>query len=174
MHAASISCSTSVMRLLTLKTRADFQRVRGGLRVEQASFVLEGKQRSPSEPWPEPASGPSPAAALQPVRPPPPHPRFGFTITKKLGNAVVRNRMRRRLKAAFAASARPHADPTFDYVVVARPPAAEQPFAALLADVTAALDRIGALDRSGSGGRARPPRTGRGGPPPPDRGRRTP
>ena len=32
-------------------------------------------------------------------------PRFGFTITKKLGNAVTRNRIRRRLKAAFAAGA---------------------------------------------------------------------
>lgn len=65
--------------------------------------------------------------------------RFGFTITKKIGNAVTRNRIRRRLKAAFAATARQHARPSCDYVVVARHAALDRPFAALLEDVARAF-----------------------------------
>jgi ribonuclease P protein component len=65
-------------------------------------------------------------------------PRFGFTITKKLGNAVTRNRIRRRLKAAFAAGA-DGAEASCDYVVVARRTALDRPYALLLEDVTRAL-----------------------------------
>lgn len=46
-------------------------------------------------------------------------PRFGLTITKKIGNAVVRNRIRRRLRAALAQMTVP-AQPAHDYVIVAR------------------------------------------------------
>ena len=81
--------------------------------------------------------------------------RFGFTITKKLGNAVTRNRIRRRLKAAFRTVAPDHAKPGFDYVVVARGAAFDRPFAALVADLEKALDAlhrrpaVPARDRSG-------------------------
>jgi ribonuclease P protein component len=66
-------------------------------------------------------------------------PRFGFTITKKIGNAVTRNRIRRRLKAAFAAGAAKQACPSCDYVIVARSAAFDRPFALLLEDVTRAF-----------------------------------
>jgi len=68
--------------------------------------------------------------------------RFGFTITKKIGNAVIRNRIRRRLKAAFAATAGQHARLSCDYVVVARHAALDRPFAALLEDVARAFTAL--------------------------------
>lgn len=68
--------------------------------------------------------------------------RFGFTITKKIGNAVTRNRIRRRLKAAFAANAAEHAQATCDYVIVARAAALDRPFALLLEDVARALKTL--------------------------------
>jgi ribonuclease P protein component len=62
-------------------------------------------------------------------------PRFGFTITKKLGNAVTRNRIRRRLKAAIAQLAPLQAQPGFDYVVVARHAAFDRPYPDIIADL---------------------------------------
>ena len=59
-------------------------------------------------------------------------PRFGFTLTKKVGNAVVRNRARRRLREAvrLAPSDLP-AKPGHDYVIVGRLEAVRLPFEAL-------------------------------------------
>ena len=56
-------------------------------------------------------------------------PRFGFTVTKKVGNSVIRNRIRRRLREAIRLT-----DPTsppkpgHDYVLVARIEALTAPF----------------------------------------------
>ncbi len=111
------------MGLETLKKRSEFQRVRGGGRASTTAFVLEGKARS------APLGGETGS-------------RFGFTITKKLGNAVIRNRMRRRLKAALALIAPTNADPRFDYVLVARPPALDRGFVELTADLVAAFRRV--------------------------------
>lgn len=66
-------------------------------------------------------------------------PRFGFTITKKIGNAVTRNRIRRRLKAAFAANTKDATLGACDYVIVARHAALDRPFDQLLGDVSRAL-----------------------------------
>jgi ribonuclease P protein component len=49
---------------------------------------------------------------------------LGFTVTKKVGNAVVRNRARRRLKAAAAQIMPALAKPGCDYVLIGRPDAA--------------------------------------------------
>jgi ribonuclease P protein component len=65
--------------------------------------------------------------------------RFGFTVTKKIGNAVTRNRIRRRLKAALAELAPALAQPGFDYVVVARPVAFSRPYADIIGDLTRAF-----------------------------------
>lgn len=73
---------------------------------------------------------------------PPAGPRFGFTITKKIGNAVVRNRIRRRLKAALTPLTDALASPTHDYVVIARLPAFDIPFANLQKDLERALQRV--------------------------------
>lgn len=65
--------------------------------------------------------------------------RFGFTVTKKLGNAVTRNRIRRRLKAAIGELAPAAAKPGYDYVVVARAAAFDRPYADILADLNRAF-----------------------------------
>jgi ribonuclease P protein component len=66
-------------------------------------------------------------------------PRFGFTVTKKLGNAVTRNRIRRRLKAALTELAPTLAKPGFDYVVVARTVAFSRAYADIITDLTRAF-----------------------------------
>lgn len=69
--------------------------------------------------------------------------RFGFTVTKKLGNAVKRNRIRRRLKAAVGEVAAQLALPDHDYVVVARAAAFDRPFADMRADILKAFEILG-------------------------------
>ena len=119
------------MQLVTIKRRADFLRVRGGARATSPSFALEAKPR-------DTAAGPKVT---------PPVARFGFTVTKKLGNAVVRNRIKRRLREAVRHSASPYCRPEFDYVLVARGAALARPFADLKGDLIVALQRIHAKDQ---------------------------
>lgn len=68
--------------------------------------------------------------------------RFGFTVTRQAGNAVVRNRIRRRLRALVAELAQEHAMAKCDYVLIARPAAEDRPFALLKADLVAAFERV--------------------------------
>jgi ribonuclease P protein component len=65
-------------------------------------------------------------------------PRAGFTATRKVGGAVIRNRARRRLKEAVRLSAEFMA-PGVDYVFIARNSTPTRNFARLLHDVQAAL-----------------------------------
>jgi ribonuclease P protein component len=108
-----------------LTRRAEFKAVAGGRRVSRSGFVLQ---------------------ALKPVAAPADRPaRVGFTVTKKIGNAVVRNRIRRRLREAVRAAAL-HAEPATDYVLVGRPAALTLQFRQLVTDLEggfAALARDG-------------------------------
>lgn len=103
-----------------LKVRAEFVAAARGARTERRGFVLQGLARGDDAP-----------------------PRFGFTVTRKVGNAVERNRIRRRLRVA--ASLAEGARAGCDYVVVARRPAIAQPFAELVADLTGAIARLGQM-----------------------------
>lgn len=69
--------------------------------------------------------------------------RLGFTVTKRVGNAVVRNRARRRLREAarLALAERPVSG--FDLVLIGREGTLVRRFADLLADVERALQRAG-------------------------------
>ncbi|MEM7189976.1 MAG: ribonuclease P protein component [Pseudomonadota bacterium] len=69
--------------------------------------------------------------------------RVGYTCSKKVGNAVARNRAKRRLRAA-AADVLPRAGlPGWDYVLIGRAgTTASRPFPQLLADLETALGRI--------------------------------
>jgi len=62
--------------------------------------------------------------------------RVGFTVTKKHGNAVERNRMRRRLKEAVRLKAAFAMQPGHDYVIVARREVLNAPFDQLAAQLT--------------------------------------
>jgi ribonuclease P protein component len=66
----------------------------------------------------------------------------GFTASRKVGNAVRRNRAKRRLRAAAAAIIPAQGRPGTDYVLIARAGTADRPYAALLADLAAALRRV--------------------------------
>lgn len=72
--------------------------------------------------------------------------RVGFTATKKIGNAVVRNRARRRLRAAVNQIMPVHAAPAHDYVVIARAGTVRRRYADLLNDLTTALKKLGAFE----------------------------
>jgi ribonuclease P protein component len=109
--------------LKTLKRRAEFLRVRGGLRWSTPSLVVEAKPRDPAD---GDAGG---------------GPRFGYTVSKKIGKAVVRNRTRRRLKAATT-ELLDAARPGVDYVIIARPEAVDRPYSDLKADLAQAFARI--------------------------------
>jgi ribonuclease P protein component len=68
--------------------------------------------------------------------------RIGFTVTKKLGNAVTRNRIRRRLRAAASLALPGLARDGHDYVLIGRQGTIARDFGALKDDLTAALQRF--------------------------------
>ncbi|WP_181700038.1 ribonuclease P protein component [Chthonobacter albigriseus] len=103
-----------------LTKRSEYTKVARGQRTPRRGFLLQSLDRD--------RSGSEPAPA-----------RFGFTVTKKTGNAVVRNRIRRRLKEAVRLHGALVAKPGTDYVLIGRPPALGQPFQDLVADVVGAL-----------------------------------
>jgi ribonuclease P protein component len=116
----------------TLKTRAEFQRVRNGRRCVTPAFILQGCARESGS-----------------IR----GPRFGFAIssksvardeggTKRRGLAVDRNRAKRRLKEAVRLTF-VHARQDFDYVIIGRAAALTRNFARLLADMEHAFHKVG-------------------------------
>lgn len=70
--------------------------------------------------------------------------RVGFTVTKKVGGAVIRNRARRRLRAAVETVMPSHAAPGRDYVVIGRARTNARPFSALVGDLETALRKLNA------------------------------
>ncbi len=121
-----------VAKIATLKVRAQFQRVRGGGRATAVGFILEGKVRAQLSLVGD-LNRPQVVVAGA---------RFGFTITKKIGNAVTRNLIRRRFRAALGEISAQHERADTDYVLVARAPAAVQDFQMLKRDLITALKRV--------------------------------
>ena len=69
-------------------------------------------------------------------------PRVGFTASRKVGNAVSRNRARRRLRAAAGKLMPEHAKRGYDFVLIARAATLDRPFPALLEDLKTALKKL--------------------------------
>jgi ribonuclease P protein component len=107
-----------------LKTRAEFLHVKGGARFAAPSLVLQARMRAAD-------TGESPELA-----------RFGFTATKSLGGAVLRNRARRRLKEAVRLAGPPHAVEGYDYVLIARAGTVQRRFTELVKDLERALAKV--------------------------------
>jgi ribonuclease P protein component len=109
--------------LTTLKRRADFlASANSGIRFVKPSIVVQARRRPPEE---------TPEAI-----------RVGFTATKKLGNAVVRNRVKRRLRAAAASTLPELGLPGCDYVFIGREASFKGTFDNLIRDMKHALKRL--------------------------------
>lgn len=103
-----------------LKRRADFLRVaRLGRKAPAHGLVLQALARGDDAPL-----------------------RVGFTVTKKVGNAVIRNRTRRRLREAARLTLKPADLPGVDLVLIGRDATRARPFAALQNDLRRALARV--------------------------------
>lgn len=114
------------MRLARLKTRRDFLRVADTrARFATPGLILQVRRHGADE-----------ASALPEIR-------VGFTVSKKVGNAVVRNRVKRRLRAAADEIIGARSKPGRDYVLVGRRESEERAYPDLLKDIETALDRTG-------------------------------
>lgn len=88
--------------------------------------------------------------------------RVGFTASKKVGNAVARNRAKRRLREVARLVMAEHARAGHDYVLIARETTGDRPWPDLLNDVRRALGGLKLWHGSVAGsGFAAPSRRGR-------------
>ncbi|MCI0600433.1 MAG: ribonuclease P protein component [Beijerinckiaceae bacterium] len=113
-----------------LRQRADFLCAAKGKRVNARGLTLQAAARRLSR------------AASEA------EPRFGFTVSKKCGGAVRRNRIRRRLKEALRLLNPLPGFPRYDYVIVARPEALAMAFPVLQAELLRAFSRAGGSSSS--------------------------
>jgi ribonuclease P protein component len=118
-----------------LTRRAEYQRVSRGRRLSVAAFTLQSRRREETEK--EAVTGA----------------RVGLTVTKAVGCAVVRNRVRRRLKEALRAATPLEAEGDHDYVLMVRRETLGRRFTALVEDVRTAFRaaRRGEADGRGRG-----------------------
>ena len=107
-------------RLITLTKRADFVAANSGKRAATPGFVLLVRDRKDAD------------SAK----------RVGFTVTKKIGGAVVRNRMKRRFRALAREIMPAQGFGGADHVMIGRAGGIERDFALLRSDLTGALARL--------------------------------
>jgi ribonuclease P protein component len=119
-----------------LKRRAEFLQVAAANRKWVAPGLILQVRRQPSS---ESQSDDAPRAARREVVREPV--RVGFTASRKVGNAVKRNRARRRLRAV-AAEVLNDAEPGNDFVLIARPATVDRDYQALVGDLVAGLKRL--------------------------------
>jgi ribonuclease P protein component len=125
-----------------LRQRADFLAAATGPRAPVSGFVLQARQRQ------DKPQGPNPKLGLA---------RVGFTCSRKVGNAVERNRVKRRLREIVRLAPQGQMRPDYDYVLVGRRAALGLSFERMAQDFERALVRVHA-DSTGPnrGGKSRP------------------
>lgn len=114
------------VKVCRLKKRADFLTARKGKRRHEHAFVLQLIRRSPPD-----------SACL----------RVGFTVTKKNGNAVIRNRIKRRLREAVKMASFSPSTEGCDAVIIARREAETEPFQKLVESITRAFSNLERSDK---------------------------
>ena len=107
-------------RLITLRKRADFLAANAGRRASTPGFVLLVRDRADGD------------EAI----------RVGFTVTKKIGGAVVRNRMKRRLRALAREFLQSSGFSGADHVLIGRSGGIERDFALLQQEFASALGKL--------------------------------
>lgn len=126
-----------------LRQRADFLAAAKGVKAPAPTFVLQMRQRREGGPV-----------------------RVGFTVTKKAGGAVERNRIRRRLREVIRLSTPVRLKAGHDYVLIGRRAALDAPFEQIKDEFDRALRRVHAAssgtDPNGTN-RAATPHRGRAG-----------
>jgi ribonuclease P protein component len=144
-----------------LKRRSDFRAAAEGVRASGRAFVLQARQRAGDD-------------AI----------RVGFTVSRQVGNAVERNRVRRRLREVVRLAAAAEAAPLragHDYVLIGRRAALVAPFGEMMQDFDKALVRVHIGDakgtnkgtNKGTGGIRRDPLHEAGSPPRPPKRRQS-
>lgn len=112
-----------------IKKRAAFLNAAKGVYMPCAAFVMQANDMMPDEKRPH-------EQCKQAA------PRIGFTVTKKVGNAVLRNRVRRRLREAVRGLDMGVFEPGKDYVVVGRKETASIAFPTLCANLKTTLKKL--------------------------------
>jgi ribonuclease P protein component len=110
---------------VTIKKRKDFLLAfSGGKKFVTSSFILQMVKRAETHPVP-----------VSEIR-------VGFTVTKKMGNAVIRNRIKRRLREACKEALKKHGVSGHDYVIISRHKALSCEFTDLQRDMEFAFRKI--------------------------------
>lgn len=112
--------SQEAVGLTIIKARRDFLAANAAKRAAQGGFVLLVRERQDGDP------------AM----------RLGITITKKIGNAVIRNRMRRRFRALAREILPTQGIAGADHVLIGRAGGIERDYSALKAELAKALARV--------------------------------
>jgi ribonuclease P protein component len=102
-----------------LKRRADFLAAASGSRAPAAGFLLQARERGEDR-------------AI----------RVGFTVSKRTGNAVERNRIRRRLREVVRLTGDAAMKAGHDYVLIGRREALKLPFERMMQEFSRALKRV--------------------------------
>ena len=106
--------------MLTIKLRRDFLAANAGQRWRTPAFILLRHRRTDLDGLP----------------------RVGFTVTRKVGNAVVRNRVKRRLRALAQTQLAAVAQPGSDYVLIGRRDGLDQDWGQMVADLKRGLHKL--------------------------------
>jgi ribonuclease P protein component len=116
-------------KLERLRRRADFRAAAAGTRVPGRAFVLQARRRADEGTV-----------------------RVGFTVSRQVGKAVERNRVRRRLREIVRLADAGNLRAGHDYVLIGRRVALNAPFGEMVRELDAALNRIHAIERERTGG----------------------
>ena len=121
----------STLKISSLKKRSDFSRLRNGKFARRPAFLLQAA-RSTHEQTLTPEQTPTPGQI-----------RVGFTCSKKIGNAVARNKAKRRLREIARIVLPEFGQSDWDYVFIGRnETSAKRDFAKIKREAQAALSEI--------------------------------